>query len=112
MNLNESLIGENSSEFGQDQIILVEDQKKEIEFLDEELTVELEEFGVEAMLALSSVLTVVLLRSGLLIFKEAELKKDIEGKLRLLDETSNELFLGVLVCLSLYCILVEQSIDH
>lgn len=68
---------------------------------------QLEELRIETMLVFCAVLTVVLLRPGLLIFKKTELKKDIEGKIGLLDETSNELLLGVLMSFSLYCILVE-----
>ena len=63
------------------------------------------------MLAFRAVLTVVSFRSGLVIFEEAELKKDVEGEFGLLDETDNQLLLGVLMCLSFYCVLVEESID-
>lgn len=62
------------------------------------------------MLTLCDVFTVILFRSGLVIFEEAELKKDVEGKIWLLYEASDQLLLGVLMRLSLHCILIEQSI--
>lgn len=63
------------------------------------------------MLTLCTVLTVIFLRPRFVILEEAEFKKDIEGKFGLLYEASDELLLGVLMCLSLYCILIEESID-
>lgn len=62
------------------------------------------------MLTLCDVFTVILFRSGLVIFEEAELEKDVEGKIWLLYEASDQLLLGVLMRLSLHCILIEQSI--
>lgn len=66
-----------------------------------------EELCIEAMLSLSAIFTVVMIGLSLFIFEEAKLKEEREGKSGMLDDTADEVFLGVLMGLPFYCVLVE-----